>query len=94
MVFTRLRACAAAVLACTTAPAFAQPAAADPTDPAARVPPLRHAATSPTAVPGIEARDWREAHALVGRIGGWRSYAREAAAPAPAAASATPAHRH
>ena len=50
---------------------------------------------------------WREANDTVGRIGGWRSYAREAAqpgavpaapsagtAPAPAPASAAPAHQH
>jgi hypothetical protein len=36
---------------------------------------------------------WRDANDLVGRIGGWQAYAREAAGtPAPAASA--PAHRH
>jgi len=32
---------------------------------------------------------WREANDTVARIGGWRAYAREAAAASPAPASAT-----
>ena len=35
---------------------------------------------------------WKEANERVNRIGGWRAYAREAAQPASAPASA--AHRH
>jgi hypothetical protein len=34
---------------------------------------------------------WRAANDTVERIGGWRAYAREAQAPAPAASAATPA---
>lgn len=39
---------------------------------------------------------WRAANDTVGRIGGWRAYAREAQGPAPAPASAPAAagHRH
>lgn len=44
------------------------------------------------------ARAWREHNDNVGRIGGWRAYAREAAAPAgaapPAAPPASQGHAH
>ncbi len=78
----------------------------DPLDPQADVPPLRPPSalrqyrTATTPEPGR----WREANDLVTRIGGWRSYLREAHAPEPAAsAPAQPAsapmprpreHRH
>lgn len=68
----------------------------DPLDAQAATVPLVHrsalagyrrlAADSP-AVP------WREANDAVERIGGWRAYAREAAAP-DVAASAPSAHKH
>lgn len=62
----------------------------DPLNPQAAVPALvhtssfaayrRHAAAEPIG--------WREANDTVTRIGGWRAYAREAAAESPAPASA------
>lgn len=66
--------------------------AADPLDAAATVPPLvyRSALATFKRLGEMEALPWREANHRVGRIGGWRAYAREAAAP-DAAASAAPA---
>lgn len=67
------------------------PPRADPLDPAAPVPAVRH--TSPLA--GLRSSgptppgSWRAANDNVARIGGWRAYAREAAAEAqPPTASA------
>lgn len=100
------RSAAMAALLLALAPAVgAQPPSArpDPLDPTAAVPPTVY--RSPLA--GYRAlRDqpvgsWREANDTVGRIGGWRAYAREvargeadeaagpAASPAPAAAPGT-----
>ena len=70
--------------------------AADPLDARASVAPLTHR----SVLSGYRAHDdvkpvpWREANDTVGRIGGWRAYAREAATPPPPAASAASAHRH
>ena len=88
---TRLPLLAALALTWTVA-AGAQPAQArpDPADAQAAVAPLTHrsaladyrkatAASAPTA--------WRDANDTVERIGGWRAYAREAAASAPAASA-------
>jgi hypothetical protein len=85
----------AALLAAAPAPAR------DPLDARAPVPAAsyrsafagyRGAASTPaSAIP------WRAANDEVARIGGWRAYAREAAASGPAAAASTPApapHRH
>jgi len=74
-----------------------RPEAADPR--AATVPLVHRSALSSYRRTGGEdppATAWREANDTVGRIGGWRAYAREAqagATPAPAASSppATPA---
>lgn len=64
----------------------------DPLDPQAPVPALHHrsslAAYPRQAEPAVG--EWREANERVHRIGGWRVYAREAAAPSPAPASAPP----
>ena len=78
---------AAAADAQTAAPPSAPPRAADPTNPRAEVPAAlhvsafagyrRHAEAAPTA--------WKDANDTVTRIGGWRTYAREAAAPATSA---------
>jgi hypothetical protein len=78
---------AAAAAAQTAAPPSAPTRAADPTNPQAQVPAAlhmsafagyrRHAEPAPTA--------WKEANDTVTRIGGWRTYAREAAAPAASA---------
>lgn len=62
----------------------ASPPRPDPADPAAPVPPAVHRPAFRDHRPAADpppAR-WPEANAHVGRIGGWRSYAREAAAPA------------
>ena len=80
-----------ALLAIVAAAADAQtpapPRTADPANPQAQVPPAlhtsafagyrRHADTAPLA--------WKQANDTVTRIGGWRAYAREAAAPAASA---------
>jgi hypothetical protein len=75
-------------------PALAQPAP-DPLDAEAPVraatyasPLARGRAVEATPIP------WREANERVGRIGGWRAYAREASSPAPAAAASAPAQHH
>lgn len=74
---TFMAACVA--LAAWALPAGAQPQG-DPADPAARVP----AATYGSPFAGYRALgeeavgDWRAANDEVGRIGGWREYAREA----------------
>lgn len=89
----------------TPARSEAAPARADPLDPQARVP----AAPYPSPLAGYRRLgedtpvSWKAANETVNRIGGWRTYAREAQAPqaapaagarvAPAAAPASaPAH--
>ncbi len=59
----------------------------DPLDPQAAVPAARHRSVVPTTPAPVEVAvgDWQRANANVARIGGWHAYAREAAAPAPAA---------
>ena len=82
--------------------AQAQPArpVSDPLDPKAAVPPAQHRSAMSGYRPLAEAPVglWKEANERVNRIGGWRAYAREAAAPAAAApaasAPAAPVHRH
>jgi hypothetical protein len=71
----------------------AQPAP-DPLDPRAEVPPAQHRSAMAGYRPLSEAPvgSWKEANERVNRIGGWRAYAREAAQPASAPASA--AHQH
>lgn len=76
--------------------AQAQPKAAapDPLDPKAAVPPAQHRSALSAYRPQADTPvgSWKEANERVNRIGGWRAYAREAAQPAAAPASA--AHRH
>lgn len=62
----------------------------DPADAQAAAPALAHR----SALAGYRKHDngspplaWREANDAVERIGGWRAYAREAAAPAPASSA-------
>ncbi len=77
--------------------AVAQPAARpDPLDPKAEVPALRHdPALRHYRRAGDDARvDWKQANETVTRIGGWRAYAREAAAPAAPASAAAATHEH
>jgi hypothetical protein len=78
-------------------------AANGPMDPSASVPPLVYRSTLSAyrRLGDDQPLPWREANQTVGRIGGWRAYAREASqaaaaersAPAatPSAASTTPA---
>ena len=77
------------------APAMAQSAPTanrpDPIDASAAVPPLvyRSPFGARLAPPSAPAIGWKAANDTAARIGGWRAYAREAAAPdAPAAAPA------
>lgn len=58
----------------------------NPTDPKAEVPPVRHQSALQHYKPLSEAElaDWRSANRRVQEAGGWRAYAREAAASAPA----------
>jgi hypothetical protein len=78
----------------------ASPARADPTDPEAAVPEAVHRAPFDGYRSHRSERvgSWRAVNDEVGRIGGWRSYAREAAAapdavPAPGATpAAQPVH--
>jgi hypothetical protein len=79
------------------AQALAQPTARrpDPLDPKAAVPALRYeSAIASYRRPGDEKPvTWREANDTVTRIGGWRTYLREAQqadTPAPAPAAARP----
>lgn len=68
--------------------ATAQP---DPLDATAAVPPATHRSAFAgyrPAVADTPVADWRKANDRVDQIGGWRTYAREAAAPASAPASA------
>jgi hypothetical protein len=62
----------------------------DPLDARAQVPPLRHesAFASYRATADSTPTPWAQANDTVARIGGWRAYAREAQAPAPAASGA------
>jgi hypothetical protein len=88
----------ASVVACLTLalPAAAQPAAPAPEEAAARdplnarapVPPVRYRSAFSGYRPLADDRlGWKEANDEVGRIGGWRAYAREANAPEPAASA-------
>lgn len=93
---TRLAAAAAALLPCVAAlaQAAAAPPRPDPANAQATTLPLQHR----SAFAGYRRFDaespplaWREASDRVERIGGWRAYAREAQAPAPAAPASSPA---
>jgi hypothetical protein len=87
---SRLLLCAALAAAALTT--VAQTTRPDPLDARAAVPPAayrsalagyRNAASTPASAIG-----WKQANDEVARIGGWRAYAREAAASEPAA------HKH
>jgi hypothetical protein len=84
--------CAALCAAAVAAPA--QAPRPDPLDHRADVPPATYrsalAGYRSTASSAAGAVGWRQANDEVARIGGWRVYARESAASAPAA----PAHKH
>lgn len=91
MKFSRLGATLNAFALAGLALQTAAGAAPDPSDPAAAVPPLVHrsAFVRPPAGAASGPIGWPEANERVGRIGGWRAYAREAQA----GAASAPAHR-
>lgn len=79
----------------------------DPLNPQAAVPPARHDSSLARYRPAgqTEVAPWKTTNDTVGRIGGWRAYAREASAPpaaasspasapAPAASGPAGAHQH
>ena len=76
----------------TTAPCAAAPRP-DPLDATAPVPALKFNSSLDSFRPLGEDKPvpWKEANDTTARIGGWRSYAREARAPASAASAAMPA---
>lgn len=93
--------CRAACLLAQAGTPFAQAAPAplpDPTDARQPVPPLTHRpALALTAAGTADAPPvaWPAANAQVGRIGGWRAYARDGvASPASAPKPAPAAHGH
>lgn len=88
-----LVAVAMAALAAQAEPA-SRPRKPDPLDPKVNVPALRYFSPFKSArEPGTEPPlAWRDANDNVARIGGWRSYAREAQAPASAPAAPTQGH--
>ena len=75
------------------APAAPAPQAADPT---AAVAPLHYRSSLQhyQALRETAAGDWREANRRAREAGGWRAYAREAAAPDAAASAPAPAPVH
>ena len=90
-----IAAVAAATAGCTAVPPA--PAGPNPADPAAAAPPVVYQPVFGGYQPYTDqpVGNWRDANDAVGRIGGWREYAREAeadAAPrAPQPAGANPA---
>lgn len=95
--------CLAALSTAANAQVQTRPAASDPLDAQAAVPPARHvsAMSAYRTLAETPVGSWKDANERVNRIGGWRVYAREAAQPAPTApaasapgAPAAPAHRH
>ena len=73
--------------ALAAAPPCAAQTRPDPLDPKAPVPALKYSSSLATfrGLGDDKPVPWREANDTTARIGGWRSYAREARAPAPAA---------
>jgi hypothetical protein len=82
---------------CLATITHAAPNHADPLDPQARVPPARHESVLQRhrgVSADVPVGDWRAANDTVTRIGGWRTYLRQAAQPdAPASAPAGTAPR-
>jgi hypothetical protein len=89
-----------AILLAVVAVHAACPALAQTAPPAAAAPGYRSALEGYRPFADQEVAPWKESNDNVGRIGGWRAYAREAqgaaSGPRPARAPATPAsgHRH
>ena len=86
MSFPSCAAFAATALAICSASAVTHPAPPQPGASATQVLPSSLAAYRRYAEQPVE--PWRESNDRVGRIGGWRAYAREAAGDAPSAAQA------
>jgi hypothetical protein len=87
---------AACTLAALTAYAQGAPRSSDPLDAKAQVPAFIHRSSLSAYRPlsdGLEPVPWPEANDKVGRIGGWRAYAREASRPEPAAIEAPATNR-
>lgn len=84
-------ACAVAVSAAHTQQAPRNASQLDPLDAKATIPALvyRSALTGYRRMGDDEPVPWREANDTVGRIGGWRAYAREASEPESAGPAAT-----
>jgi hypothetical protein len=80
----------ATALAQVIPPSTPPKAGADPSDAAAPVAPMVYRSSLATyqRLGEPEPLSWREANDRVGRIGGWRAYAREAMEPEPAASAA------
>lgn len=78
----RLICCGLLAVALQAMPSVAAPRP-DPADPSAQVPLQQHrsALHSYRRLGDNPPRDWREANENVTRIGGWRTYLREAQAP-------------
>lgn len=97
MVKTLLRGLTPAALCAATLAAHAQtppPAARrDPLDAKTSVPPVDYRSSLVPSRPAAADKPvtWREANDTVTRIGGWRTYAREAQQPVPAPTAPTPA---
>lgn len=76
--------CGALLIACLALSATAQPRP-DPADARAQVPLVApRPAPPPQAADDPPPADWRAANARVERVGGWRTYAREALPKEPA----------
>lgn len=95
--FTSCRRLLPGLLAAIAAPLTAQPAprSPDPLDAATAVPRVAYESSLRDYKPLAEQRvgSWKDANDTVTRIGGWRTYAREAAQgaqPTPPAGSTTP----
>lgn len=74
----------------STAPAAGSAARVDSRDPKAGVPPATYRSAFAGYRPNVEEKvgSWKDANDIVGRIGGWRVYAKEAREPeAPAEGS-------
>jgi hypothetical protein len=65
---------------CPPASAQSSPSSRDPTDPRAPVPAVSYASPlrASRASGDVDVGSWRNANKAVGRIGGWRTYGREA----------------
>lgn len=65
------------------APAAAAAARVDPSDPKASVPPVTYRSAFAGYRPNVETKvgAWKDTNDSVGRIGGWRAYAKEAREP-------------